>query len=460
MRLPIPRNLSLASATPAALPAVPPRIQTTEDLWPSTEPWIGHGKYTVLGLGAVILLFGLISINGAVVTQGTVTVESNYKTIQHLDGGIVQKILVKNGDHVKSGDVIVRLDDTQVRANLGVARGRYLDALTQKLRLEAERDEKPSFKLPATIGPDLDDPHILRLYDAQHTLFLARRTSQTGEQNMLRQRVEQITTDLAGLTRQSESRDREYGLNERELKNVLPLFEKGFVNQQRLSPLQRDQVRLEGELNRIKSDIAKARSGVAEAEMKLAQGRKEFQSQIAEELRKVEGQLNEATESKTALEDKISRTEIRAPRAGRIHALAPTTEGGVIGPGTAIAQIIPDGEKLIIEAKIQPQDIDKVRGGLPASIRFPSFDAKTTPRLDGIVTTVSPAQLKDQDNQNRPYFMAQIELPAHEIEKIGRQHRLVPGMPAEVYIETNARTILSYIMKPIMDLITPMGRDG
>jgi len=454
------RSLLPVSGTAGGLPATPPELPTNADLWSSSEPWIGRGRLTVLGLGAIALMLAFISISGAVVTSGSVALESSLKTLQHLEGGIVQKIVVRNGDVVQEGDLLVKLDDTQVRANLGVARGRYLDALTQKLRLEAERDGAPTFALPKALGPDLDDPHVVRMFEAQHALFVARRTSRTGEESVLRQRVAQLKSDLDGLDRQLEARTREFDLTSRELKNVTPLFEKGFIAQTRLGPLQRDYARLEGEVGRLKSDKTKALAAIEEADLKLAQSQKDFQSQVADELRKVESQLKEAAESRLSMEDKLARTEIRSPRAGRVHGLVPTTEGGVVAPGSAIAQIVPDGEKLIIEAKINPQDIDKVRGGHPAFVRFPGFNARTTPRLEGFVTTVSPAQLKDQDNQNRPYFMAHIELPRSELDKISSEHRLLPGMPAEVYIETNARSILSYIIKPIVDILVPLGRDG
>ena len=445
------------------LPALPPggsRLEGISEGWPSTEPWIAYGKMVLGALGIVTLLFGFVSISGAVIANGTVTVESNTKTVQHLDGGIVQKIFVKNGDVVKEGDVLVKLDDTQLRANLGVSRGRTLDALTQQLRLEAERDSKPTFMLPATLLQGQTDPQMLRMFEAQHTLFVARRTGRQGEQSVLKQRVEQLKNDLGGLEQSLEARQREFEFVSRELKGVLPLYEKGFINQARLSPLQRDEARLRGDVGRLRTDVEKAISAMQEATLKLAQSEKDFQSQVADELRKALSQFSEASENLAAIEDKMARAEIRAPRNGRVNGLAVTTEGGVIQAGSPILQVVPDDEKLIIEAKIQPQDVDKVRGGQAAVVKFPAFNAKTTPRLEGLVTTVSPSTLKDQDQQNKPYYQVQIELTPEELAKLSREHKLIPGMPAEVYIETNSRSILSYIVKPIADLVSHLGRDG
>ncbi len=456
-------GLSVPVSSSATLPALPPgaaRLEALADNWPSTEPWIAYGKMVLGALGITALLFSFVSINGAIVASGTVTVESNTKTVQHLEGGIVSKILVKNGDLVKEGDVVIRLDDTQLRANLGVARGRTLDALTQQLRLQAERDAKPSFTLPATLLQNQTDPQLMRMFEAQQTLFVARRIGRQGEQSVLKQRGEQLRNDLGGLEQQLESRQREYEFVSRELKGVLPLYEKGFINQARLSPLQRDDARLKGEVGRLRTDVEKAMSAMQEANLKLAQSEKDFQSQVADELRKALSQFSEASENLAAIEDKLMRADIRAPRNGRINGLAVSTEGGVIQAGSPILQVVPDDEKLIIEAKIQPQDVDKVRGGQSAAVKFPAFNAKTTPRLEGIVTTVSPATLKDQDQQNKPYYQVQIELSVDELAKLGREHKLIPGMPAEIYIETTSRSILSYIVKPIADLVSHLGRDG
>jgi HlyD family secretion protein len=447
---------SLSAAT-----SIAPTLPSGDALWANTEPWISVGKNLMWGLLLATAALSLIDVSGAVVSSGTVSVESNYKTIQHLDGGIVAKILVKNGDHVKEGDVLLRLDDTQVRSQLGVVRGRLTDAQIQLARLEAERDDKSMFSMPNSMAQDLGDSQVTRMLEAQRTFFYARRITRTGEQSVLRQRVQQLNNDLTGSDQQLTARTRELEITTRELKGVLPLFEKGFVNQLRLGPLQRDAARLEGEVGRLTGDAAKAKSALLESELRLQQSDKEFQSQVADELRKVQAQIGEALENRVALEDKLARTEIRSPRKGRVHAFAPTTEGGVITPASPIAQIVPEGEKLIVEVRIQPQDIDKVRGGLPASVKFPAFNAKKTPRLEGLVTTVSPAQINDPSPaaQGRTYFTANIELPAAELAKLGREHTLVPGMPAEVYIETTPRSILSYLVKPLFDSMSHVGRE-
>lgn len=426
--------------------------------WQATEPWVRLGMRTIKGMLAGLLISAtLFSISGAVVATGTVTVESNYKSVQHLDGGIVAKILVKNGERVAAGDVLLRLDDTAVKASHAVVTGRVNDFLIQQARLEAERDNKAAFQLPA--GIDLKDPAIAKIAASQKSLFDARRNAHLGEQSVLTQRVAQLNGEIASLDAQIKSTMKQVEINARELASVMPLFEKGFVNQQRVAPLHREQARLEGETGRIRAEIGKARSAMSESELKLAQSEKDHMSQVVEELRKVQSGLAEQEEQAKALADKLARAEIRAPRAGRVHALSANTEGGVVTPASVIAQIIPDGDKLLVEAQIPPQEVDKVRPQQKAYVRLSAFNARTTPRLDGFVESVSPAQITDPQTQ-RSHFTVRIEIPASEIKKIGAGHDLVPGMPAEVYIETTSRSLLSYFLRPLTDVLARTFRES
>ena len=424
-----------------------------------TGPWIRLGNWLLAGLGIGLLAFSLISVSGAVVATGVVNVETNYKTVQHLDGGIVAKILVRNGDRVGEGDVLLRLDETQVKASHGVAVARMRDLLVQLARLEAERDRASAIKLPAEIAAAAADPALAKILTAQQALFDARMAAHRGEEEVLRQKIEQSQNEAAGTAKILEARKKEAAISASELAALTPLYERGFANQQRFMPVQREAARLEGEVGRLIAEQARVGSSLAEARLKLAQAEKEFTQQVVDELRKVQSQLAEVAEQRTALEDKLRRIEIRAPRAGRVHALAAHTEGGVITPGTPIMQVIPEGERLIIDAQITPQDIDKVRRGQHAQVRFPAFNAKTTPRLEASVAMVSAAQVTDSQ-QARSYFTAQITLAEGELARIGKGHELVPGMPAEVYIETGDRSILSYFVKPLLDALSRAFRES
>lgn len=425
----------------------------------ATEPWIRAGNRVLSGLVGGLALFSLVAISGAVVASGVVNVESNYKTVQHLDGGIVSKILVKNGDVVREGDALLRLDDTAVKASRQIAAARSNDLLVQQARLEAERDRRDELTLPPEIAAIKDDPALDKLVATQRSLFAARRASHAGEISVLNERKTQLASEMEAAVRMLSARRKEAEINARELAAVLPLYEKGYASQPRILAVQREGARLEGEVGRIGAEVFKLRAALAEADLKLAQSEKEYTQEIVDELRKVQAQLAEVTEQRTALEDKLRRMTVRAPRAGRIHALAAHTEGGVVGPGVSIMQIVPEDEPLIIDAQISPRDIDSVKQGLPAHIRLSTFNVRSTPTLTGTVVSVSPAQVIDQKS-GASYFTAQIALEKGEVKKLDRNHPLVPGMPAEVFIETGSRSILSYFVKPLTDVVSRAFRES
>jgi HlyD family secretion protein len=423
----------------------------------ATGPWVRAGHRVLLALALCLAGFSLVSISGAVIATGVVNVENNYKTVQHLDGGIVAKILVKNGDLVREGDILLRLDETAVKASHQVAVARANDLFVQQARLEAERDRREAFELPPEVAKIEGDAALDKLIATERALFAARIASHKGELSVLVQRRSQLADELQGAERTLAARAKEAEINAHELAAITPLYEKGYASLQRYLPVQREAARLEGEKGRLTAEVSKAKAGLAEAELKLAQSEKEFTQSVVDELRKVQAQLAEVIEQRTALEDKLRRTLVRAPRAGRVNALAAHTEGGVIAPGSAIMQVIPEGERLLIDAQVPPQDIDKVRTGGPAHVRFPAFSSRTTPNLMASVLSVSPAQLTDQ--QGKSYFLAQVVLAEGEIEKLPANNALVPGMPAEVYVETGARSILSYVVKPLTDVLSRAFRE-
>lgn len=423
--------------------------------WHSTEPWVGFGMRVVTLLLIVMAGAALMPINGAVVASGTVSVEGEYKAVQHLEGGIVSEILVRNGDTVKAGDLLIRLDGTQSRASMAAMTGKVAEHSIQEARLIAERDRKDNFAFPKDL--DQADPAVAATFAAQKLLFDTRRAAYLGQLKVLNQKLAQTESELKGLESQLQARIKERALNAKELATVMPLFEKGYVNQQRIGPLQREEARLDGEIGNLKSEAQKLKSARIEAEARLSQADKEYSQQAAGDLEKVQGQLSEERETLKAAADKASRTEIRAPVAGIVHALSVHTQGGVVQPGGAVLQIVPSGTELILSAKFQPRDIDNVHMGQNAAVRFQAFDSHTTPRLQGKVRRVSAAEFTDKDG--RAFFTADVEVPASEVSKLGSEHRLVPGMPAEVYLELPARTVLSYFMKPFTDMMARAFRE-
>ena len=424
--------------------------------WHATDPWVRFGNRVVVYLcGGLLLASVLFSISGAVVTSGTVAVEGDYQSVQHLEGGIISKILAHNGDRVKQGDVLVQMEDTQARASYSTANAKFAEYAIQEARLIAERERKDHFEVPVSV--DLSTHDNSKLAAAQKSLFEVRRTAYLGQLKVLKQRIAQSDSDISGSVDQLQSRDKELVLNEKELSTVKPLFDKGFVNQQRIGPLERESLRINGDISNLKTQITKLKAARSEAEARLAQADKEYSQQAAEDLQKVQAGLTEQTETRKALSDKLSRTEIKAPAAGIVHALSVHTEGGVIQPGGLVLQIIPENRKLLIEAKITPHDIDKVHADQPATVRFSSFDSHTTPRLHGIVRKVSAAEIADKEGKT--YFTTEIEVPPSELMKLESGQHLIPGMPAEVYLETQSRSILSYFLKPLTDMLSRTFRE-
>ena len=435
-------------------PAATPSPASTD--WHATEPWVRYGMRTVTQLcGGLLLGSILFSVSGAVVASGTVSVEGDYKTVQHLEGGIVSKILVHNGERVKEGQVLVQLENTQARASMDSTSAKFSEYAVQEARLLAERDRKDSFEPPASV--DLRNDDNVKLVAAQKALFETRRIAYLGQQKVLNQRIAQTESEIDGANAQLESRTKELSLNEKELMTVRPLFDKGFVNQQRLGPLEREEVRIRGDMANLKSEINKFKASRSEAEARLSQADKEYSQQAAEDLQKIQAQLAEQSEARKAIGDKLARTEIRAPVAGLVHSMAVHTEGGVIAPGGSVLQIIPEGRELVVEAKVTPHDIESVHPGQEAMVRFSSFDSHTTPRLNGIVKTVSAAEIADKEGKT--YYTAQVQVPPSELMKLENGQHLIPGMPAEVYLATQERSILSYFLKPLTDMMARTFRE-
>jgi HlyD family secretion protein len=440
--------------SPAASPAPMPAKGPVE--YPSADPWIRIGFVAIFAtLGALTAWAGFSNITGAVIGAGIVTVETNIKTVQHLDGGIVAELLVKNGDRVQEGDTLMRLDDTSAKSNLGIINARLGELYIQRARLEAETKGAARIDLPADVARDAaSDPRMATFLASQQSLFAARRNRQGGEAGLLMQQRAQLNEQVTGLTSELESRNRQSTLIKREIESVRPLLEQGLYTMTRMLSLERESARLEGEIGRLRGDIARVKGAISENEGKIQQIQKEMLQQVSSEQREAQGKIAELEEQKVAIEDKLKRIEIKAPRSGYVHNLAIHTVGGVVSPANPIMEVIPEEDRLIVEAKVSPNDIEQVVVGHTASVRFPAFNQRTTPVIDGKVVKRSAASITDKNPAMAaagPYFTVTIEIAAAEIANLGEGKKLIPGMQAEVYIETEKRTILSYLVKPFTD---------
>jgi membrane fusion protein, type I secretion system len=424
-------------------------------------------RLNLLGGTALMLAFGAFGgwaatteIAGAVLAPGDVVVESNVRKVQHLNGGIVTQILVKDGSVVEADQVLLRLDDTLSRATLGVVQSQLDLYAAREARLSAERDGLADIPFPETLGPS--QATFDTAFAGERKLFRSRRDALEGQRAQLRERNAQTAEEIRGLIAQQQSKESEIGYVGEELSSVSGLYAKNLVSLARLKQLQRDQARLEGERGQLIADIARSRGKIAETALQILQLDQDFRTDVLKDLRETEAKRAELQERANAAADELRHTELRAPQAGVVYQLQAHTLGGVIGKGETVMQIAPRADPLIVEAKVTPQDIDQVEVGAAVRMRLGAGNRRTTPDLDGSVIVVSPDLTHEQ---SPPGFPAQqpFYLVRASISETGRKAlgdlKLVPGMPVEVYIRTQDRTPLDYLLKPLREQIARTFRE-
>nr|WP_246135750.1 HlyD family type I secretion periplasmic adaptor subunit [Mesorhizobium intechi] len=409
---------------------------------------LGAAVTAMLVVGGGLWL-GLTKIAGAVIAPATVVVESNIKKVQHLTGGTIGGIFAQDGDHVRAGDVVARLDDTLTRANLQII-SEDLDRATVRLaRLEAERQGLPEMQLPSSLQERMGDPELAALVRGERTLFESRATALTGQKAQLQSRSSQLERQIDGLKAQQAAEDQSVVLLDGDLGDVQALFTRKLVSKERLSNIRLDATRAHGESGRLAAAVAEAQAKVSETELQILQLDEQRRSEVTSELRETEAKQTELSERKVVAQDELTKTNIRAPQSGTVQESAIHTIGGVIAPGEVIMMIVPDTDNLVVDALIPPSRIDDVRPGQHVSIRFPAFDAGTTPACQGSVKRISADLIKDQQKQ-LSYFSARINVE-NKAACLTDAKVLKPGMPAEVHISTDERSVWSYLLKPLTD---------
>jgi type I secretion membrane fusion protein, HlyD family len=413
-------------------------------------------RYLAIGLAVCLLLVGVgggiaatQKISGAVVAFGTLVVDSSIKRIQHPTGGIVAQINVREGDGVEQGDLLVRLDDTTTRANLAIV-ATMLDQLgAQAARLVAERDDKAEIIFPESLMERQAEPEIARLLEAERSLFSFRNEVRVGRKAQLRQRIEQLSEQIAGLQEQKNAKEQETRLVRLELEGVRELWRQKLTSLERVTALERDAVRIDGEHGQLVSSIAQARGGIAEIELQIIQIDQDARSGAAESVRDIEIRMAELAQRKIAAEDALNHIELRSPTKGIVHELTVHTIGGVIGAGETIMQIVPTADKLTIDARISPNDIDQLVPGQPVTIILSAFNRQTTPTIAGRLAYVSRDLVTDE-RAGLSFYKARVDFTSEDLAALEGVD-LQAGMPAELFFPTTERTILSYLVKPLAD---------
>jgi HlyD family secretion protein len=412
--------------------------------------------HLIVGLTVVVLLAGGLGgwaataeISGALIAPGSIVVESSVKKVQHPTGGVVGEVRAHDGDLVKTGDVVVRLDDTVTKANLAIVT-KNLDGLwARAARLQAEQQGVDKMVFPASLLDRANDPDVKNVMASEAKLFEVRTTGRSGQKAQLHERVSQLNEEIAGLVAQQQAKDQEIALVTKELVGVRSLYDQHLVQISRLSTLERDAARLTGERAQYIASIAQAKGKITETELQIIQVDKDMVSDVSKDLRETNDKIGEYVERKVTAEDQLRRVDIRAPQDGMVEQSTVHTVGGVITAGDAIMMIVPQADDLQVEARVNPQDIDKLQIGEKTLLRLSAFNQRTTPELNGAVIRVSPDVTTDQ-RTGQSYYTIRVSMPPEEVARLG-EVRLIPGMPVEAFVQTGDRTMLAYLVKPLKD---------
>lgn len=447
MNMPI-QNLHMAA------PAAPAK--------PKKEP---YDRYLMIGYLAIIALVGItiawsfMNIKGAVIAAGTVVVEGKPKTLQHLDGGIVGEILVREGQSVSEGDIVMRLDPTMLESNQVIVQTRLYETMARVARLEAERDNESAINWPqALIDERASNPTVDTAMTGQEKLFKARRAAGSGQVSQLNQRIAQFNDQIAGLNSLIRSKNNQAMKIREEADSKQILVDKGWLAKPVILALEREELRLQGDIANHQSDISRLRNSINETNVQIGQIRRELQAEVLAELRQADTEASDLREQLTTASDQRRRIDVITPVSGKVHNMSVTTIGGVVGPGQELMQIIPQDVRLIIDAQVQPADIDQIFPGQETTIRLSAFNIRTTPELNGFVIKASPDRLIDPVT-GFPYYSVKVEIPPEELALLPENLTLLPGMPADCFMTTEKRSVMSYLLKPATDAMTKAGRE-
>jgi HlyD family secretion protein len=430
-------------------PAVPPPVPA--------NPLVRVRELVLAGsalIGIFVIGFGTWSamapLQSAAVAMGMVVSESSRKTVQHLEGGIIRDILVHDGDAVRAGQVLIRLDDTKARTTLGALEGQLWDAKAREARLVSERDSAAQIVFPPDLAPAEVAPALAAALSGQQKIFETRRRLQESKIAAIGERINQIHAEIDGHDAEVAGLHKRTVFLEEEMAGVRQLVAKGLERKPRLLQLERDMAEMEGKIGDTTAQIAKAKQSIAESEVDILSIQNDHQKDVADELRETQKKRHELEEQAQAAADVLARIEVKAPESGVITDLRVHTPGGVVAAGEPLLDLVPDADRLIVEAQVRPEDIDRVHEGLPAQVRLLPYKQRRTPPLDATVIYVSADRVVDK-HTNMPYFVAKLRVDEEALAALGSDVKMVPGMPSEAMIHTGASTVAIYALSPILD---------
>jgi HlyD family type I secretion membrane fusion protein len=418
-----------------------------------------------LGFGVWALVAPLAS---AVVASGSFVATGQNKQVQHFEGGIIREILVKEGDLVEANQPLVRLDETAVKSKLRRLTLQKYRLIATSARLRAEIESADQIRLPPLLAAEIDDPVVDSIYQAQEAEFRARRTSLLGQEEVLRKEIAGLLESIRGYQSQVSSNHARLALFDEELKAKNSLLDQQLIRRSEILALRRSEVSLSGELGELLGRIGDAKERIARAEQQIVQLRSAAIQKAIEELHRAESGLDDVTEQIRAVQDVVERTDVRAPVRGTVVKLNQYTVGGVVAPGGNILELLPFNDELMIEARVNPNEITHVKSGQHALVRLTALNQRLTPMIDGKVIYLSadivPEHSARQPNEpealaKRNSFIVRVKLDESDLQKKIDNFRPSPGMPADVFIETGQRTFFNYLIRPVSDSLSRAFRE-
>ena len=432
----------------------PPKIQRPTDNYKGVAR-IGYAIIGVMLLGLVIASFAPLA--ASVIANGVVSAEGNRKTIQHLEGGMLRKILVREGEKVKAGQVLFELDPTQANAAAGITKNQYVALKALEARLLAERDQRASISFPADLLAQRSDPMVARAIADEEVQFQERRQTIQGQVDLMNSQREQYQSEIDGIDRQTQGLKDQLGFIQDELSDLRKIYDKGLVPRPRLLALEREQASLSGSIGRLTADRAKAVQGIADTQLKVRQIKQEFFEQVSQSITETRVKLAEVTEKEIVASDAQRRVKIVSPVNGTAQNLRFFTEGAVVRPAEPLVDIAPDDEAFVIQAHFSPTDVDNVFPGMVTEVRLPAFHSREIPILNGKIESISRDRLSDPEGKTT-YFLAIVRVDIKQLPKPLRE-KVTAGMPAQVIVPTRKRTVLDYLISPLRDSLRTTMRE-